>query len=594
MQTPISANSHYEVQQKIALTSTAAVKKLWGRMGSEFDQSWAQIRQPVLQVVQNGRLAAATDASRYTGQVLAETGQAAAPFGAIIPAAFVEYTPTGTDVGAYLDSAVVRSKQAVASGADIRTALRTGGDWLTGSLLTMFADTARDVVSADIAQRPKVTGYVRMLNTPSCARCVILAGKWFRWNEGFLRHPRCDCRHIPASEDVAGSYQTDPYEYFKSLSVRDQEKLFGKREAEAIRDYGADIYRTMNIKMRGLGTAKSNRIYGTPNKRTVNDILSRDPSRKYVIENLQYHGYITGPQVRGGNIIGTGPQAERFAGMDRGKGSVTVGGKQVKTARASIVDARTTGVRDPLNRSTMTAAERRLYDANYRLEYARTTGLVPKSVGQNSADLFTQNAVATAADIADLERKLAVELAKVPYSAPSVQLLAKKLGHSSGKVNSMQSGSLTFRVNPRKSTAAGSGGKGKPPVNIGVTFPGDDPISPKLAKHILDGEGSPTFKGGHRFSSRIVGKSVFPESWSDETILDAVRQTLGNPQFNVYLGQTLVLRSLVDEVVIEVRLKKIASSFEIETAFPVNGSGVFLNSTRGRVQVPLDLSALEA
>lgn len=387
-------------------------------MESDFDRSWAQIRQPILQVVQNGRLAAATDASRYTGQVLAETGQSAAPYGAIIPAAFVEYTPTGTDVGAYLDSAVVRSKQAVAAGSDVRSALRSGGDWLTGSLLTMFADTARDVVSADIAQRPKVTGYVRMLNAPSCARCVILAGKWFRWNEGFLRHPRCDCRHIPASEDVAGSYQTDPYEYFKSLSVRDQEKLFGKREAEAIRDYGADIYRTMNIKMRGLGTAKSNRIYGTPNKRTVNDILSRDPSRKYVIENLQYHGYITGPQVRGGNVLG-----QAYEGF----GQLGKGGK-ARAASDAVTAARATGVRDPLNRYTMTAAERRLYDANYRLEYAKRTGNWPNSVGLNSADIYSPKRAVTANELATLEASLASEVAKLPTQSPSVRRLAQLLG----------------------------------------------------------------------------------------------------------------------------------------------------------------------
>lgn len=35
-------------------------------------------------------------------------------------------------------------------------------------------------------------GYVRMLTPPSsCDRCVILAGRWYRWNQGFERHPMC-------------------------------------------------------------------------------------------------------------------------------------------------------------------------------------------------------------------------------------------------------------------------------------------------------------------------------------------------------------------------------------------------------------------
>lgn len=428
MQTPQAANNYYGVQQKIGLVTTGAVKKLWSRMGSEFDQSWAEIRQPVLDTVRNGRLAAASQSVGYTQSVLAETGQTAPAVGALIPAAFVEFTPSGSDVGVYLDSAVVRTKQAVAAGADTREALRKGGDWLTGSLLTLLADTSRDVVSADIAQRPLLTGYVRMLSAPSCARCVILAGKWFRWNEGFQRHPRCDCRHIPASENVAGDMLTDPYEYFRSLSVKDQERLFGKYEAEAIRDYGADIYRTMNIKMRGLGTPKSNRIYGTPMKRTVSDILERDPSRQFVIENLQYHGYITGPQRVGGNVLGNGLQAERFAGLNRGRGFTTLGGERLKTARATVVDARESGVRNMLDRATMTAAERRLFDANYRLEFAKRTGTLAKSVGQNTADLYTVNVVATAEDIARLQAQLEKLVANLSQQPKSVNRLAEALG----------------------------------------------------------------------------------------------------------------------------------------------------------------------
>lgn len=428
MQTPTSSAEHYDVQQKIGLTTTAAVGKLWQRMGDEFDSSWQAIREPVLTVVRNGRLAAAAQSVGYVPQVLAETGQTAKPVGVIVPAAFVEATPAGSDVGVYLDTAVTRTKQAILTGADTASALQSGGSWLTSAVLTMIADTSRDVVSADIAQRPTITGYVRMLNAPSCARCVILAGKWFRWNQGFLRHPNCDCRHIPASEDISGSYLTDPYEYFKSLTVRDQERLFGKNEALAIREYGADIYRTMNIKMRGLGTAKGNRIYGTPVKRTVNDILANDPSRKFVLENLEYHGYITGPQVRGGNIIGNGPQAERFAGMTRGRGTVTIGGQRVQTARASVFDARESGVRDPLNRATMTAAERRLYDANYRLQYARTTGTLTPSVGLNSADIYTARVAATADDIAGLESRLTELVDGLETQPPSVRNLARLLG----------------------------------------------------------------------------------------------------------------------------------------------------------------------
>ena len=93
---------------------------------------------------------------------------------------------------------MTQAKVAVKSGLPIREALGQAERWLTGVTLTALADTARSVVGADIAQRTAIAGYVRMLNAPSCSRCIILAGKFFRWNEGFLRHPRCDCKHIPA------------------------------------------------------------------------------------------------------------------------------------------------------------------------------------------------------------------------------------------------------------------------------------------------------------------------------------------------------------------------------------------------------------
>lgn len=368
-------------------------------MTENFDDSWIAIRPAMLSLVKNGRLAAATSSVRYTPQVLAETGQKAPAVGLIIPAAFVDVTPDGRDVGSLLDTAVIRSKIAVGSGATPKEALQTGSKWLTGTLLTVIADTSRQVVSADIAQRPNIGGYVRMLNTPSCARCVILAGKWFKWNEGFQRHPKCDCRHIPATNEAFANSQgfyTDPYAYFNSLSVKEQERLFGKYEAEAIRENGADIYRVMNTKLRGLGTAKGNLKFGTPTKRTVDDILSHDPSRKFVLENLQYHGYITGPQTVGGNILGR----YNIGFGQLGKGGVA------RAASDASTKALLTGVRDPLNRYTMTAAERRLYDAHYFYNYASKTGRIAPSIGANSADKFVQEKLATAEDLKLLKANL--------------------------------------------------------------------------------------------------------------------------------------------------------------------------------------------
>lgn len=98
-------------------------------------------------------------------------------------------------------------------------------------------------------KRPAPIGWIRLLTPPSCARCALLAGKWYGWNDGFERHDNCDCRHVPAVEADAGTMLTDPFAYFLSLPPEEQERIFGKANAQAIRE-GADIVGIVNAAMR--------------------------------------------------------------------------------------------------------------------------------------------------------------------------------------------------------------------------------------------------------------------------------------------------------------------------------------------------------
>src|SRR5690606_32784856 len=100
-------------------------------------------------------------------------------------------------------------------------------------------------------------GYTRMLNPPSCSRCAILAGRWFRWNDGFQRHPQCDCVHIPSKSGQWArdeGFVSDLYEYFNSLSEADQARLFVKVGAQAI--VAVDNIIKVEIAMRGRGRDK--------------------------------------------------------------------------------------------------------------------------------------------------------------------------------------------------------------------------------------------------------------------------------------------------------------------------------------------------
>lgn len=416
---PEASSSQYTAQQSVTGTTSGAVAKLWRRMGDEFDDAWQSIRPEILNVVQAGRAAAVAVAAPYTSRVLKETGQVDDPSGVLNLTAFTASAPDGRDIGSLYDQSVIKAKTAVASGMTSEAALALTGRWMTMTTLTVLADTRRMVYQADIIQRPTLTGYLRMLNPPSCNRCIILAGKWFRWNEGFQRHPNCDCIHVPASENVAGDVRTDPYAMFQSLTPAEQERTFGRSEARAIRE-GADIYKATNQAVRKMKTANS----------PIDLIYRNAGTRTRAIRMLRGQGFI---MDRGQVAVPLSPGVRADAQIltaGRGQGTVRIGGQTVTTSRAARFDAVQSGQRDPLVRSTMTAAERRLYDAHYRLEFALRTGTVPRSIGASSADLNSNAIPATAAKIAELREALNVQLAVLDKASTpdSVRRLARALG----------------------------------------------------------------------------------------------------------------------------------------------------------------------
>lgn len=416
---PEASANQYRAQQAITGTTAKAVSRLWSRMGTDFDVSWSTIAPQMREVVETGRAAAVAVAVPYTASVLAETGQVAEPIGPLAPAAFLASAPDGRPIGSMLEQSVVKAKVAVGSGMTPDRALFAAGQWLTMATLTTLADTRRMVYQADIIQRPTLTGFTRMLNPPSCKDCAILAGKWFRWNTGFERHPNCDCIHIPAAENIAGDLRTDPNALFDSMTPAEQEKTFGRSEARALRE-GADIYKVVNQSNRKLSTANS----------AIDTIYRNAGTRTNAVKMLQEQGFILG---RGRTVIPRSPGVRTDAQIiaaGRGQGAVSIAGQQVTTARAARFDAASTGQRDPLIRSTMTAAERRLYDAHYRLEYALRTGNVPRAIGQSSADIYAQAIPVTPQRMAELRKELQTQIALLNRSSTpeSVRRLARLLG----------------------------------------------------------------------------------------------------------------------------------------------------------------------
>lgn len=223
-----SALDHYARQRRIARRGLLAARR--ARFGS-LDR--------LIAIVVAAQVEAATDAADAVPLMLAEQGIRNDPVTTVLPVSLAGVASDGRSIGGLLDylrGPLVTSKQ------------------FDRAVLTQFSDAARGGGSLAIATRPAITGYTRMLVPPSCSRCAILAGKFYRWNAGFQRHPRCDCRHIPARESTAGDLTTDPSAYFDGLTREQQDATFTKAGAQAIRD-GADMNQVVNAR-RGMATAQ--------------------------------------------------------------------------------------------------------------------------------------------------------------------------------------------------------------------------------------------------------------------------------------------------------------------------------------------------
>ncbi|WP_371031262.1 hypothetical protein [Pseudoclavibacter sp. JSM 162008] len=353
-----SAILHYQEQQQIKVRTMKAVRRLWRGMTDDFDLSWSRIGLDVGDAIMAGQLAASMAAQEHLlgmGDEL-DLGN---PVGFADPFAFVGWTSEGVELDRVTRTSIVQAKQLVGAGVDVTSALTQAGSWLEELTANEITGAASGMSTATVTSTPR-TGYVRMLNLPSCKDCIILAGRWYRWNQGFQRHGGCDCEHIPARESMT-ELRTDPYEAFNSLTKAEQDKIFGKADAQAIRD-GADIYRVVNVRNRGLSDGRSHqaRRYGTPTRMTVDDINKVATSREDAIRMLTQEGYILPEgQVPGGTIRGNDGLSE-FGGLMAG----TMGrGGTRKGATLSYREAIRTGDRDPLNPATQTAAERRLHVA---------------------------------------------------------------------------------------------------------------------------------------------------------------------------------------------------------------------------------------
>lgn len=283
---PQAVADHYTAQQRLIVATLGLTRSVWAGMGPDFDGSWAGLGPQVLLLTASAQLGAARSGAAYVPDALEELGTPVDPVGEVVPEAFAGVASDGRLLGSLLSEAVIQAKTARANGFGVEQALAVGGRALDMYVHTQVADAARGAASVGIAARPSV-GWVRMVNPPCCGRCAILAGRWYRFSQGFQRHPRCDCRHIPAPEDVADDVTTDPEALFRSGRVRGLTR--GQREAITA---GADPARVVNATRKASGMTTTEAAVSGRRRLTPDGIYRMDPSRDGALDLLRQHGYL--------------------------------------------------------------------------------------------------------------------------------------------------------------------------------------------------------------------------------------------------------------------------------------------------------------
>lgn len=190
------AQAHYRRSALTTQRVVAAVLAIWRATGpSGFRDELPRAAG----LVAAGQLAQAVQAAAYLIDLADEQGLAAAD-AVLNPRSLSGVAANGRALVDVLSYPVNRTWQLLDAGADFATAEQSGLASLTritGNEIDQAGITAERV---GMVGHQDFDGYIRTLSGPSCGRCAILAGKWFKWDAGFDRHPQC----FPAGVTVSG------------------------------------------------------------------------------------------------------------------------------------------------------------------------------------------------------------------------------------------------------------------------------------------------------------------------------------------------------------------------------------------------------
>lgn len=232
-------------------------------------RTWANGTLAQLIAVLTGyQMAAAESSLEAVPALLAEQGITAAETATVSAAALSGVSSSGQSLASLLEG--------VQSLASLDLLVRT-----------QVADAGRVAMGLAVVTRPTLQGYVRYLNPPSCGRCAVLAGKFYRYSTGFLRHPQCDCVMLPSNEAPAADLVVDP----EDLIARGLVRGLSKADLQAVED-GASISQVVNVRSKKAGLTVAGRVLSRGGRPTPEGIYALATDRADALRLLRKHKYI--------------------------------------------------------------------------------------------------------------------------------------------------------------------------------------------------------------------------------------------------------------------------------------------------------------
>lgn len=240
---------------------TGRLLRLWSRVSvDDLDAGWQLVEPQMVAALSTVAVQNASSSGRMVSSVARADRVDAGDV--IVPNAFAGVDGSGRASAGLLHGAVTTTKERIGAGMAPSSAFMTGAAYLAAMAKTAVADLARSSSLVASAGRNYVQ-YVRVINPGACSRCAILAGS-DRFSKPFQRHPACRCTSVPLRQDgaIPDELFGSPAEYFESLSEAEQDRIFTKAGAEAIR-LGADPIQVVGAR-RGASGMFYSRAYPAP------------------------------------------------------------------------------------------------------------------------------------------------------------------------------------------------------------------------------------------------------------------------------------------------------------------------------------------